>query len=584
MRDHVATLMSDFYKQAHAEQYHPDMAYIYDYLTPRTSRIDGMDFLISFGEQGFVKEFLVEYFNRTFFDIPFEQAIYEHKRVIYHTMTKEHVDYTKIEELHKLGYLPIELKIIPEGTKVPIHVPMVEIHNTLPGWVWVVGFIESIMSTELWYPMCVANQAYTYRNIVNKWYGKTVENGDELAKHAISEFGFRGGKGREAGILASSAFLTSFDKTATIPALLYLEDYYNCNIEEGNVGSGMISTEHSVMCSNAAIDGDEDIFYKRLFTELYPTGNVSVVCDSYDYWRIVTEVICKKCYDDIFKRKGGAVYVRGDSGKPADIICGTLKGNDYLVVEGLKEGGIPEYFKAKAERDYPWNGASESWYNVRIGDYLYKVTCDHAWITDEDEDGYYSDEVENVSFEKVEITPEMKGTVELLWEAFGGTVNVKGYKVLDSHIRAIYGDSITPVLANEIYKRLADKGFAACNVALGAGSFSMQCTRDGDELKPFTRDTYGIAVKATYGEMNDGTPIDIFKNPKTDSGIKKSQKGMCFVHYDDNGHIVYEDGYNSKNIPSNENGNLFVTIFKDGKVMNEQSIHDIRNRLHNGEF
>ena len=440
----------------------------------------------------------------------------------------------------------------------------------------------------MWYPMAVANQAYNYRQIANKWYSKTVDNWESVVKHAISEFGFRGSKGREAGIMAGAAFLTSFDKTATIPALMYLEDYYKCNVEEGNVGGGMISTEHSVMCSNTSIDGDEDKFYTKLFTELYPTGNLSVVCDSYDYWRIVQEVICNKAKGVIMNRTNGSVYVRGDSGNPADIICGTLKAEDYMVIDGLTEAGIKEYFKKKAEDDYTYNGASETWYRVRIGNYLYKVTCDHTWYSAEEDDdyvdGHYGEEVEHVYFEKSELTPTMKGTVELLWECYGGTVNNKGFKVLDSHVRAIYGDSITPVLADEIYKRLADKGFAVCNVALGAGSFSMQCTREGNELKPFTRDTYGIAVKATYGEMIDGTPIPIFKNPKTDSGIKKSQKGMCFVHYNEDGHIVYEDGYNSKNIPSNENGNLFVTIFKDGKTMNEQSIHDIRSRLHNGEF
>lgn len=584
MKKHVATLMSDFYKQAHAEQYNENLVLLVDYLTPRTSRLQGVDYLISFGHQGFAKEFLIEYFNETFFNIDIEDAIKEHKRAIRYCMTKEHVDYEKIHKLHKLGYLPLEIRVIPEGTKVPIHVPMLEIRNTHPDFIWVVGFIESVMSCELWYPMTVANQAYHYREIANEWYGKTVENGLNAAKHAISEFGFRGGKGREAGILASAAFLTSFDKTATIPALLYLEDYYNCNIEDGNVGGGMLSTEHSVMCSNASIDGDEAIFYRKLFVQLYPTGNLSVVCDSYDYWNIVENVICKKYKTEILNRDG-CIYVRGDSGKPADIICGTLKASDYMVIPGLTEDGIKKYFRKYAEEHYPWDGCDETWYKVRIGDKLYTVTAYHGYI-DEDNDGsgYYTAEVDDIIFTSEDITPEMKGTVELLYDNFGGNVNNLGYKVLDSHVRAIYGDSITPDLAKEIYSRLADKGFAACNVALGAGSFSMQCTREDKELKPFTRDTYGIAIKATYGELKDGTPIEIFKNPKTDSGIKKSQKGMCFVHKNESGQIVYEDGYNSKNIPSEENGNLFVTIFKDGKVMNEQSIHDIRNRLHNNNF
>lgn len=563
MRDHVATLMSDYYKQAHAEQYPEDMTLLVDYLTPRTCRLEGVDYLISFGHQGFVKEFLVEYFNRTFFNIPEEQAIKEHERVIKYTLSKDNVSIDKIRDLHRLGYLPIEIRVIPEGTKVPIHVPILEIRNTHPDFIWVVGFIESVMSCELWYPMTVANQSYHYREIASKYYNKTVENGENLVKHAISEFGFRGGKGREAGILASAAFLTSFDKTATIPALLYLEDYYNCNIEDGTVGGGMISTEHSVMCSNYALDGDEKTFLNKLFTEIYPTENVSVVCDSYDYWNTVGNIICKELKDKVMSRNG-CIFVRGDSGHPEEIIAGK---NKYPL---MRDSIQVENFMNKLNT------------TAAFGDFYFKMLEDGKFR-------YYKFHkvIGGKCKQAVEVTPDPEdiGTVECLFNAFGGTINSKGYIVLDSHVRAIYGDSITPQLAEEIYSRLEKNGFAACNVALGAGSFSMQCTREGDKLQPFTRDTYGIAIKATYGEMADGTPVEIFKNPKTDTGkFKKSQKGMCFVHYNDEGQIVYEDGYNSKNIPSEDNGNLFVTIFKDGIVMNEQSIYDIRNRLYNNEF
>lgn len=564
MRIHTATLMSDFYKQAHAEQYNDKLTLLVDYLTPRTSRLKDMDYLISWGYQGFVKEFLIEYFNQSFFNRPIDEVLAEHQRVIRACMTKNHVDYQKIRDLHNLGYLPIEIRVIPEGTKVPIHVPMLEIRNTHPDFIWLVGFIESIMSCELWYPMCVANQAYTYRQIANKWYNMTVENGSELAKHAISEFGFRGAKGREAGIMASSAFLTSFDKTATIPALMYLEDYYNCNLEEGNVGGGMLSTEHSVMCSNTSIDGDEDKFYHKLFTQLYPSESLSVVCDSYDYWRIVTDVICKKYKQDIMNRDG-TVFVRGDSGDPLEIMAGKNKyklcwnmedfNNHAMKLSGYSNE-VVEYYKVFSNSDVPFK-----YFEVVKSPYNGGNT-----ITE------------------IEANPEDIGTIECLFNAFGGRINDCGYIELNKHIRGIYGDSITPVLADEIYSRLESQGFAANNIALGAGSFSMQCTREGDHLKPFTRDTYGIAIKATYGEMSDGTPIEIFKNPKTDNGVKKSQRGMCYVHYNDKGEIVYEDGYNSSNIPSNVDGNLFITIFKDGKTMNEVSIHDVRNRLHNNEF
>ena len=184
-----------------------------------------------------------------------------------------------------------------------------------------------------------------------------------------------------------------------------------------------------------------------------------------------------------------------------------------------------------------------------------------------------------------ELPINVRGTVELLWGVLGGTVNEAGYKVLDKHVRAIYGDSITPTRANEMYRRLAEKGFAACNVALGAGSFSTQCAESPDgRLFPFTRDSYGIAVKATWcADENKGEERQLFKNPKTDTGkFKKSQKGLIYVTTDENGEIVAYDGYTTETIP--KDGNLLQPIFRDGKMLKETTLAEVRQRLHNNEF
>ena len=153
-------------------------------------------------------------------------------------------------------------------------------------------------------------------------------------------------------------------------------------------------------------------------------------------------------------------------------------------------------------------------------------------------------------------------TVFHLWDIFGGTVNTKGYKVLNSHVKAIYGDSITPQRAEAIYRTLIEHGFACNNVSLGVGSFSMQCLEEDNEFKPYTRDTFGIAVKATYGEMKD-RPLHIFKNPKTDDAhFKKSQRGLCRVFRNEQGEICYQDGFDKNNFPYKEE-NLLQPVFKD---------------------
>jgi nicotinamide phosphoribosyltransferase len=163
-------------------------------------------------------------------------------------------------------------------------------------------------------------------------------------------------------------------------------------------------------------------------------------------------------------------------------------------------------------------------------------------------------------------TPEGKGVIELLWDVFGGTTNEQGYKVLDSHIGAIYGDSITIERADEICKRLEAKGFASTNVVLGIGSFTYQYN---------TRDTFGFAMKATYVEIN-GEGREIFKDPITDDGTKKSATGLLRVAGDET-HMLLEDKCNWVDEASGK----LQTIYHNGDFYNQITLTEIREQLKN---
>lgn len=565
-------LETDFYKTIHHLAYVPGLDFLVSYWTPRMTRIEGVNKVVMFGLQGLIKEHLIDAFEKHFFGRPWEELEAEYKRVIAHTMTEQAADTTEMKKLYDLGYLPIQIKAVAEGTRVNIKTPMFEISNTVKGFGWLVNYLETYISVNIWHPMTAATIAYKYREIVEKFFELTVENG--VPSSACGDFSMRGMTSKDTAYKSSAGHLLSFTGTATIASIMWLEDFYNCDCTKEVVGRGVPSTEHSVMSSYGR-EGEFEC-YRHLIEDVFKTGPLSMVSDTYDYWNVITNYL-PRLKNSIMNRNG-KIIIRGDSGDPVDIICGELKGSDYMVVEGLTEDGIKDYFKKKAEDEYEYNGAYETWYRVRIGDYLYKVTCDHEWTTDEDGDGYYTETVENVEFEKTEITPAMKGTVELLWEIFGGTVNSKGYKVLDPHIGAIYGDSITPERAIAIYTRLAEKGFAVNNCTLGVGSYTYQYN---------TRDTFGFALKAT-NSIIDGTEKQIYKDPITDkikgNNFKKSQKGLCYL-FRDGDDIRYTDNHTFEEMTSPEYAdNLLRPVFKDGKLLIDEDLKTVRDRLHCGAF
>ena len=260
----IPMLASDFYKQSHQAQFPPEITKLVSYMTPRMSRVKD-DKLVFFGLQAFIKEYLIDYFNNEFFNKPADEVCVEYERVLSNTLGKGTYSVEKIRALHNLGYLPVKICALPEGTRVPMHVPMLEISNTHPDFPWVGQFLESLMSAYLWHPMISANVGYWYRQIVDRYYAISVEDDVPRAK-ALGDFSFRGQHSLESAVTSSAGWCLSFLNSATVPVIPFLEHTYNCDCTKEPVAYGAVSTEHAVMTSNFAIDGDEITFLRKLLT------------------------------------------------------------------------------------------------------------------------------------------------------------------------------------------------------------------------------------------------------------------------------------------------------------------------------
>lgn len=478
--------LCDAYKISHPPQYPVGTTLVCSNHTIRGSRIKNADYYVFFLLQYFIKEYLIKRFNEEFFNLPKQEALAPFKRRIKNYLGN--MDLKHFDALHDLGYLPIEIKALPEGSRIPLRVPCLTIHNTHPDFYWVTNYLETIMSATIWGGINSATVVDLYAKIRDKYLNETCDD-LSLRDFMLHDFSYRGMFGNEAAMISGSAFLLNSCGSDIIPAIDFLEEYYNADSDKELVAASVPATEHSVACAGGK-DGEEETLL-RLMRDVYPTGILSFVCDTWDYWHFLN-VTVRKNKDEIKKRNGKLVFRPDSSPKtPLEIICG--------------------------DPDAP------------IG------------------------------------SPEHKGSIQLLWEIFGGTVNSKGYKVLHPCCGLIYGEAISMDLYEKICQTLKSMGFAISNLVVGIGSFSMQY---------HTRDSLKQAIKATYCEIN-GKGVEIFKDPKTDNGTKKSAKGLIAVYKSDAGEYYMVDGVSWKEVNNCE----FKTVFKDGKLLIDQTLSEIRERI-----
>jgi nicotinamide phosphoribosyltransferase len=481
----ISLFYTDGYKIGHRRMLAKGTTRLYGTWIPRSIKYapKGVSKIVSFGQQLVVK-WLHDEFQENFFNQPIEVAERFGKDMsMYLGMD---YDATHFVELHKLGYLPIRVKSLPEGIETAPNIPHMTFINTVDGFAWLTLYLETIISSLSWKPSTSATIALQYKRNVIEWVMKTDPANAWLIPFLCHDFSARGLSPWDmlsSGLGHASSFLGS-DTIICIPGARY---FYNEPEDQVSVYS-VNASEHSVSTTKIFTVGEQQMIADWLVD--FPKGILSIVSDTFDLWKLITEYL--PANKEAIMARDGKLVIRPDSGDPVDIICGESNSD-------------------------------------------------------------------------VATTPQNKGVIQLLWEIFGGTINEQGYKVLDPHIGAIYGDSITLDRQIQIYERLEAKGFAATNIVLGVGSFTYQMN---------TRDTLGFAAKGAWFEVDEnGAKVgyDIYKDPVTDDGTKKSLKGLICVTED---HEVL-----TQCTPEQEAQGILQTIYKDGEFHNQTSLTEIRERL-----
>jgi len=490
-----ALYYTDGYKIGHKAMLAPKTNYLYGTWIPRSTKYapKGVTKIVSFGQQMAVR-WLHDEFQENFFKLDRDEAMKFGTDMS--TYLGLDFDAEHFGQLHDLGYLPIKVKALPEGVETAPNVPHMTFINTKAGFAWLTLYLETIISSLAWKPSTSATIALQYRRNLVKWVMKTDPANAWLIDFLAHDFSARGLSPWDmlsSGLGHATSFRGS-DTLVVIPAARY---FYG--EPEGEVAINSVNaSEHSVSTTKIFTVGEEQMIADWL--EVFPTGILSLVADTFDLFKLITEYL-PNLKDQIMARDGKLV-IRPDSGDPVDILCGYNTLDEYELTE------------------------------KRVN-----IVKDH---------------------------PSYKGVIELLWDIFGGTTNEQGFKILDQHIGAIYGDSITLERQEQIYQRLAKKGFAATNIVLGVGSFTYQMN---------TRDTLGFAAKGAWFEC-DGQGYEIYKDPATDDGTKKSLKGMVKV-IEEGGEYV---AVTSCTKAEEDTGELQM-IYQDGKFHNQTTLTQVRERI-----
>lgn len=518
-------LACDYYKIGHLWMQPEDVSFVYSTWTARSSKFHPeCPKTVVFGYQYTIRE-LVDYFNDHFFNERLDVLEEEWNDMIADSFNERYADFSKFRKLHELGYLPIKIMGVPEGTLLPTGMPDHVIFNTHSDFAWLPQYLEDLWSSNNWLPSTSATTAY-YRYKMIEPYAKLTSNVPDLARHMCGDFSMRGHSTTNAAYISGAGHLLSFDRTATIGANALLIKYYDAMkipglgtpslehsvVEQGiadmklRLSNGTLSPKYQKYVQKAMLQGNWEInliaemcFIIHLLTEVQPSGTITYVADTYDYWGVVGKVL--PIIREVIMDRDGCFSVRPDSGNPVDIICGTA----------------PISVSQKDYDQYTW---------------------------------------------------EQLGTLRTLAYFFGGAENEKGYWVLPKQIRMIYGDAITADITRKVCQWCVETCFSLENLCFGIGAYTYQYV---------TRDTRGYAIKATAMRHGSYGEIPLYKQPKTDLR-KKSPRGAVAIIKDPNGEYHLIENLTITDAECYPE-NIMVTKFEDGEMKNVEDFETIRARL-----
>lgn len=295
-------LLTDSYKVSHWKQYPPKTEKVYSYFESRGGQFKETVF---FGLQ----YILDEYLSQEIRPAHIEEAAEVYEKHFGSKSLFNYVDWVRMAKFCG-GRLPVEIKAVPEGTRVPTHNVLMTIENTDPRFPWVTNFVETLL-VQTWYPTTVATLSYETRKLILSFLEKTGD--PSLIDFKLHDFGFRGATTVEAAGIGGCAHLVNFLGTDTVPALMVAREHY----DEDMAGFSVPASEHSTMTSWGREHENEA--YRNMIEQYGDQPFYSVVSDSYDLFNAARNIWGGELKSKVIG-SNGTLVVRPDSGTPSVIV------------------------------------------------------------------------------------------------------------------------------------------------------------------------------------------------------------------------------------------------------------------------
>lgn len=588
-------LYTDGYKLGHFEQYPETTTRMYGYLGARNAKhmpdvgSDNRNDVLVYGINNMVREL-----NDIFDD--FFKSDLKDMRSTFDNITAYLGDNNQVEDkiksLHELGFLPLNIKALDEGTIVKVGVPYMTLNVTVDGFHWLFGFLEPLITSMTWKPVTAATLSLHFYRLADKFIKKTSDAAG-FEKFQFHDFSARGMGSPEDGIRAGSSHLMMFNGTENYGAVEFVNQLYDTTGEL--VSATIPATEHTVACSNiltiqkklgCSLEEAEKQFFIDYITNTYPEGMAGYVADTFHFWGFVENILTDKEVKDAINNRSGKVVIRPDSfDNVVEGIVGRINTSNTLTLDAYPVIHSKNFslnwldFKpfshtftkinisggTKTESSYDifglkFNTKTDSDIMDELSKYKYFRVGDKIHDTKKYiELGSLSMRQPELSI--VDVTYEDVGIIEALYSIYGGSVNSKGYKTLNPKISVIYGDGIDYQRAEQILTELEARGFATDCIVMGLG---------GGTLQLITRDSLAIAYKASMLVDSELGDIELYKDPKGGAN-KTSLKGYITVS-NDNGYVVNQQQ------PADVESEL-KTIFNDGVFTGTFNLSEVRKRI-----